>query len=382
MNICIICKRYPHKNSQVHVFVMKLVNEWARKGNKCFVIAPLPLTSMILGKEKYAPFYEENIIDEENVVKIYRPKYIDFGSMSINGIGLSLYYCNKAIQKTISNLQIKFDFVYTHFFEMALSAWETTCLHNLPLFVATGESVIPRLKKPCAGFEQALLKEKLCGAICVSSKNQKEACKLGLIDLNKSKVFPNGTNLSLFKPSDKISVREDLGIDKDAFVIICVGQFLERKGQSRILKAIDKIPQISAKLIFIGKGPVELSHPNIIYKGVVENNLIPKYLNASDLFVLPTLHEGCCNAIIEALACGLPIVSSNLSFNYDVLDSSNSILIDPSDTDQIAEAIYQLWSNRLMREKLSEGALRKAQELSISERSSNILSFIEKQLGQ
>ncbi len=67
--------------------------------------------------------------------------------------------------------------------------------------------------------------------------------------------------------------------------------------------------------------------------------MIPNYICASDVFVLPTTAEGCCNAIIEAMGCGLPIVSSDRAFNYDILNEENSILVDPESVDEIDNAI-------------------------------------------
>ena len=81
-------------------------------------------------------------------------------------------------------------------------------------------------------------------------------------------------------------------------------------------------------------------------------------MNAADVFVLPTLAEGCCNAILEAMACGLPIISSNLPFNWDILNDKNSILIDPNNINQIADAIQRLRDSPKLRSEMSEEALK------------------------
>lgn len=106
-----------------------------------------------------------------------------------------------------------------------------------------------------------------------------------------------------------------------------VGHFNERKGSLRLSEALKEIKDI--KSIFIGRGPEVPDCPGILYCGSVKHNKVPEYLNASDVFVLPTLTEGCCNAIIEAMARGLPIVSSNLTCNDGILNESNSIRINP-----------------------------------------------------
>ena len=81
---------------------------------------------------------------------------------------------------------------------------------------------------------------------------------------------------------------------------------------------------------------------NMFHCGTVPHEKVYMYLNASDVFVLPTLAEGLCNAILEALACGVPVISSDLPFNYDVLDDSCSILVNPKNKDEIYSAILRL----------------------------------------
>lgn len=96
---------------------------------------------------------------------------------------------------------------------------------------------------------------------------------------------------------------------------------------------------------------------------------------------LPTLNEGCSNAIVEAMACGLPIISSNRAFNDDILDAECSIRVNPVDVDEIHEAIQKLVSDPISREKMSEAAIKKAENLTLSVRAQNILAYIENRIG-
>lgn len=97
--------------------------------------------------------------------------------------------------------------------------------------------------------------------------------------------------------------------------------------------------------------------------------------------LLPTLNEGCSNAIVEAMACGLPIISSNRAFNDDILDAECSIRVNPVDVDEIHEAIQKLVSDPISREKMSEAAIKKAENLTLSVRAQNILAYIENRIG-
>ena len=111
-------------------------------------------------------------------------------------------------------------------------------------------------------------------------------------------------------------------------------------------------------------------------EGRVENAKIPTILNASDVFCLPTLAEGCSNAIVEAVACGVPVDSSNLPFNFDILDDSCSILVDPMDEEQIYNAIKKIKDNPSYLRQLHEGCIEKSKTLSLEYRVDRIQEFI------
>ena len=155
-----------------------------------------------------------------------------------------------------------------------------------------------------------------------------------------------------------------------------LGGFNNRKGINRLNDALKSINDVSIKAIFIGDGEINPDYGNIIFKEKVTNKVVPDLLNLCNVFVLPTLAEGCSNAIIEAMACGLPIISSDLSFNYDILSSDNSILINPNDIFSLEKAILNLKNNKKLRFKMANNSLIKAQSLCIEKRSKKILKFI------
>lgn len=370
MNILIITPDYPDKNRSVYPFVKQLVAEFARQGHRCYVVAPYSITK---NKRKYQEVEKES----ENIT-IYRPNHFSFSNYTIGTFCPSQYLRQHAINRVLCQLPIKPDVVYCHFWECGLEGYQYAKKYAIPLFVASGESdisVLMRNKHVPVGFV-----ETVAGVICVSTKNKEESITLGLTTEDKCIVKPNAVNSELFKHSDKSECRELLGFPKDAFIVSFVGAFIERKGALRVAEAIKQIGGEQVYSCFVGKGSQEPVCENILHKGGLRHEEIPVYLNASDVFVLPTLAEGCCNAIVEAMSCGLPIISSNFSFNRDVLDDSNSIMIDPLDIGAIRDAIVQLRDNRELRSKMAVGSLMKAQGLTINKRAEDILNFIRERL--
>lgn len=381
MNICILSPRYPYKDNMEFVFVKNLVDEWARMGHRCVVITEFPLVTYLRKRIEYKPLHYADEVAPGVAVEVYNPRTLNVPWM-FRDVEVGRWLASRSIERQIRRIGIKFDFIYCHFFLSAFLAYRYAHKHNVPLFVATGESDIPALHKPSTNFSIESFRKCTSGVIAVSSKNKNEAAKLGLIEPSKCKVFPNGTDLSVFHPKGRRECRERLGLPQDVFIVSCVGFICERKGQNRLLEAVRKLNNKNVKLLFLGKEAIlesfALEGEEILFKGAVENKEIPTFLCASDVFCLPTRAEGCCNAVIEALACGLPVISSNLPFNWDVLDESNSIMVDPDNVEEIAEAIKRIKNDISLRKSLSDGALEKSDSLSLNKRASEILKYIER----
>ena len=361
------------------VFVKKIVDEWAKAGHHCIVITSFSKTAYKRGTIEYKPELYREEITTDVTVDVYNPRFISTG-LNIAGVSLNSWAAAHVIEKKIKSLKIKFDLFYCHFFASAILVYRYASQHQIPLFVATGESNVKLLNKPYPGFRWDAFRKYIKGVVAVSTKNKDDATKFGMINPQKCRVFPNGTDISFFKPYNRMDCRMSLGLPQDAFIVSCVGFFCERKGQDRLLKAVRKIGNNNIKLLFLGRAAkfdtFQLEGDEILFKGSVENKDLPQYLCASDVFCLPTRAEGCCNAIIEALACGLPVISSNRPFNRDVLDDTNSILIDPDNIGEISEALRMLRENPLKRKELSEGAVVRSHSLSINQRAKDILLFM------
>lgn len=374
MNICFISYNYPGRhNSSDFAFVKQLVDAIAALGNQCQVLAPFN----VLHYKRLSVAKEEYVVGEGRV-SVYRPAYLSFSRIRFGKFNLSSWSHQKAMNRAFGMMKEKPDIVYGHFWKSAYEGYEYAKKNGIPLFVASGESEVGKMFSPQA--DVADFSRYVSGVICVSSKNKDESVALGLTVPEKCKVFPNATDTDLFRKMDKIHCREKLGLPIDAFIVSFVGWFNERKGPLRVAEAIKQIKGEKVYSLFIGKGEQEPDCDDILFKGALPHEQIPVFLNASDVFVLPTLHEGCCNAVVEAMACGLPIISSNLPFNWDVLDDSNSIMIDPSNIEEIKNAICTLRDDKMLRSQKAEGSSKKVQNLTIGQRATAIVDFIQEKM--
>lgn len=376
MKLCVLSYMYPGKhNTSDYAFVKQLVDAIASLGNHCMVLAPFNITHY-----KRISFSKETYSIGKGSVTVFRPGYLSFSTFHIGRFRPTSLTRKRALRKAFRMMDSKPDAIYGHFWGSAFGGFEYAQRNNIPLFVASGESQIRRLFRPNGDI--SAFTGYVSGVICVSSKNKNESISLGLTSDDKCGVFPNAVNAKLFKKMDKSLCRKQLGLPQDVFIAAFVGWFIERKGPLRVSEAIKHITGKKVYSLFIGKGDQIPDCDDILFKGALPHEEVPVYLNAADVFVLPTLHEGCCNAVVEAMACGLPIISSDLPFNWDVLNKDNSIMVDPNNIDEIANAIRELRDNDEERRRLAVGALAMAQNLTIEKRAQAILEFIHSKINK
>src|SRR5690606_17096084 len=126
----------------------------------------------------------------------------------------------------------------------------------------------------------------------------------------------------------------------------------------RLLQAIEKLPKHKNVYgVFIGAGVQEPVGDRVLFKGRLQQEEVAKMLCAADVFALPTLNEGSCNAVAEAMACGLPVISSAIEAVEEQVSDKNAILVDPNNVDAIAQAIETLCDDRERLGQMSQASI-------------------------
>ena len=381
--ILFILDWYPTAQNNGCVFAKHLIYAIADQGYDCVVIAPRALTRSNFSKQNKTSYRRREYTKAGNEIKIYMPFYLHLSSRK-QTMKMSMQHHYKSVLRTIRRERLAPDMVYGHFlYQCGLTASRVGKKLGIPSFCACGENSL-RLQKGKEPYSTGLryagwrsMADDLSGIISVSTYNKQLLLEGGFISPDMPmEVYPNGVDDTLFHPRSKAKCREKLGFPQDAFIIAFTGAFTSNKGIDVLNEALKKCQDVYA--IFLGQGPIQPDCDHILYAGRVNNKKVPIYLGAADVFVLPTKGEGCCNAIVEALSCGLPVISSSLPYNDDILDETDSIRVDVESPSEIRDAILALKQDEEMRKQLAAGAKKAGAEMNIHRRAEKIIRFMEK----
>ena len=183
-------------------------------------------------------------------------------------------------------------------------------------------------------------------------------------------VDPSEIEKVLKSAEDKKSLREKHQIPADKFVILCVGQFIDRKGRRIFLEAAQKLTKMRDDLLFVWLTQSDVSgeDENLIKSYELGENFrlvrsetvgkqreeILKFFLTADVFALPSYVEGLPIALLEAMALGIPSISTNVNAIPEaVKNMQTGILIEAGDSDQLAKAVGELHDDKSLREKLA-----------------------------
>ena len=159
--------------------------------------------------------------------------------------------------------------------------------------------------------------------------------------------------------------RSELGIPEGDVVLISIGRLIKRKALDDLLLALSRLEDQNFRLLIIGEGPEE-PHLRELTEGLGLSSQVdflgaiwgePKfqYLAASDIFVLPSVHEGFGLVFLEAMYCGLPVIASSSGGQTDFLrDGETGFLVPVGDVDALAEKILQLAGDEGLRRRISD----------------------------
>ncbi len=152
---------------------------------------------------------------------------------------------------------------------------------------------------------------------------------------DKVTVLRNGVDLTQFRPVDRAAARAALGLTRPT--LLSVGHLIERKGHHRVIEAMTRLPEF--ELLIVGEGPEHGRLAALIERlglaervrllGARPHAELPSLYGAADILVLASTREGWANVLLEAMACGTPVVASNIWGNPEVVrDAAAGVIAD------------------------------------------------------
>lgn len=169
-------------------------------------------------------------------------------------------------------------------------------------------------------------------------------------------VVYNGVDTDFFRPGN---------LKKESNYVLYTGALVSKKGVIDLIKAakyvIQKVPDIH--FVITGKGPLEKTlrnlskqlkiEKNVFFKGFVSRNELLKYYQNALMYIFPSYYEGLPTVILEAMACGVPVVATNIKSNSEVITNGKTgLLVEKKNPKVLAESILSLIENQELREYL------------------------------
>ena len=223
-------------------------------------------------------------------------------------------------------------------------------LHEMAGLISPHHELMPQW------FVERVEKEiELADLILVPSRFVEEQLKSRGVSANKISVIPYGVNLNAFCPRGK---------KKSEAVVEClyVGQISHRKGISFLFDAARKCLHLDIYFRLIGplvsQELLEGMPENVIYEGAVAPDEMVSAMQKADVFVLPTLEDSYALVVLEAMASGLAVITTNSAGASEMITNGvDGIVVPSGNSDALAQAIHTLVLDNSLRERLSQEAL-------------------------
>ncbi len=213
--------------------------------------------------------------------------------------------------------------------------------------------------------------------IAVSETVRQDMISTLQLPAEKARLIYNGVDLAQFAPaSARQAAKRAAGFDEDSVVVLMAARLVEQKNPQAFIEIARRLAPRFPQAVFALAGGGKLAdvlHQQIVELGLQERvkmlglcqNMEPVY-QAADVFVLPSFKEGFSNALIEAMACGLPIVATAVGGAPEALEGQEAgYLVPPGNVDALENAVARLLEDAELRLAMSKGARRRAQRFSL-----------------
>ena len=302
------------------------------------VVAPVPWFPFKHPRfGEYAKHAAVPVYEERNGIRVEHPRYLLLPKVGMNSAPASLARTGlKAARRLIAD-GYDFDLIDAHYFYPdGVAATMIGKALNKPVVITargTDINLIPKYDRPRRMILQAA--EDCAAMITVCAALKDAIVSLGGAP-EKVTALRNGVDLELFHPEDRAQARAAFGM-RDRVAVVSVGHLIERKGHHLVIEALAQIPD--AELYIAGGGEEEARlrtladqlgvTSRVHFLGAMPQAKLRTLYSAVDCLVLASSREGWANVLLEAMACGTPVVATNVWGTPEVVASSEAgVLMD------------------------------------------------------
>jgi glycosyltransferase involved in cell wall biosynthesis len=273
-----------------------------------------------------------------------------------------------SVLPTVARIRRRFPFevIDAHFvYPDGMAAWLLGRVFRCPVTVTLRGTIVPLSRFRLRRIQITSVLARVGLVFAVSESLKAAAVALG-IPAAKIRVIPNGVDTAVFAPRPRAEARTELGLPADGPILLSVGALSPRKGHQRVIEVLPKLLAMYPRLLYVvvGTAGVEGNTGPLLERLIDKLGLrdhvrlaggrpheeIARWLAAADAFCLATSNEGRANVILEALACGVPVVTTDVGGNREVInDGTDGFLVPIGDSDALAGALLRalgtLWDH-------------------------------------
>jgi len=358
INVLVISRMYPSSakpisGTFVHDQVLALS---AHEHCRITVICPKPYVPAVVRTRLRRGMSHALTPREENIdgIPVFYPKVLSFGGDSFHIMkGLSMPWTLRPFMREFR--AAAFDIIHahmSHFHEGWFAKEINKTFGKKTVLTIHGGAGIDPPRRSRKFFMRKTL-ESADRIIAVSDSIKAKILQYGL-DERKVTVIGNGAFPAMFHPMDKTRARQLLGLPAEARIIVSVATLMEAKGLRELISALSEVKKSVPRVLLILIGADIIKNDlmrqaddlgvteSVLFAGSQPHDKIPLWLNASEVFVLPSHQEGMPVSLLEALMCGKPVVATAVGGITGILTSRDyGILVEPRNVGQLSRALLE-----------------------------------------